>query len=119
MVALATALGLLHVTQQGVHFRQGQAAIGTYRTVTGHGAQQLVEVRLNAVAGAIFEQVGQHVADQPRGLGLLEQRRNLPDGQGFRAQALQLEAQLLEPLAVLLGAIRLCLLYTSPSPRDS
>ena len=88
MIALTTALGVFHVTQQAVHFRDRQTAIGPDRTVAGHGAEQLVEVRLNPVTGAVLHQIGQHVMNQALSLGLLEQGRNLADGQGFRAKAL-------------------------------
>ena len=43
---LLATLGVLHVAQQGIHLRQRQAAVGTYRAVAGHGRQQLVEVCL-------------------------------------------------------------------------
>lgn len=109
MVALAAALGDLHVAQQGVHFRQRQASIGTDRSVAGHGPEQFVQMRLDTVAGAVLQQVGDDVAYQLGRLRLLEQRRDLSDRQGFRAQSLQLEAQTLEPAGVLLGAIRLAL----------
>ena len=39
---LAAALGGLHIPQQGIHLRDGQAAVGSYRTVAGHGGKQLV-----------------------------------------------------------------------------
>ncbi|MND02051.1 hypothetical protein D3C83_212980 [compost metagenome] len=58
MVALAAALGVLHVAQQGIHFRQAQTPIGAYRAMTGHGPEQLVEMRLNPVAGAVLKQIG-------------------------------------------------------------
>ncbi|MNQ06503.1 hypothetical protein D3C85_192580 [compost metagenome] len=105
MVALTAALGVFHVTQQTVHFRQGQTPIRTNRAVAGHGPEQLVQVRLNAVAGAELHQISQDVSDQPVGFGLLEQCRNLPYRQGFRAQTLQFKAQALEPGDMLLGAI--------------
>ncbi|MNJ54157.1 hypothetical protein D3C77_495870 [compost metagenome] len=68
-------------------------------------------MRLNAIAGAVFEQIGQHIGHQPSRLGLLEQRRRLANRQGFGAQALQLEAEFLEPLRVFLGAISLALTH--------
>ena len=37
VVALAGAFGFLHVPQQGIHFRYGEAAIGPHRAVAGHG----------------------------------------------------------------------------------
>eukprot|EP01132_Coremiostelium_polycephalum_P018699 gene18700-22273_t len=106
MVALAAALGVFHVPQQAVHFRQGQPAVGADGAVTGHGAEQFIDVGLDPVTGAVFHQVCQYVGHQPVGLCLLEQSRNLADSQGFRPQALQLKAQLLEHADVLFGAIR-------------
>ncbi|MCY1299620.1 hypothetical protein D9M70_491550 [compost metagenome] len=72
MVALAAALGVFHVPQQGIHLRLGEAAIGAHGAVTGHGPQKFVQMRLDTVAGAVFQQVGKHVAHQLRGLGLLQ-----------------------------------------------
>ena len=105
MVALAAALGVFHVAQQAVHFRQGQAAVGADGAVAGHGAEQFVDMRLDTVAGAVLHQVCQYVGHQAVGLGLLEQRGNLADRQGFRAQALQLEAQLLEHAVMFFCAV--------------
>ena len=48
VVALAGALGRFHVAQQGVHFGQGQPAIGAHRGVAGHGGQQFVARLLDA-----------------------------------------------------------------------
>lgn len=109
MVALTAALGVFHVTQQTVHFWQGQAPVGADRAVAGHGAEQFVEVCLNPVAGAVLHQIRQHVTDQTVGFSLLEQRRNLANRQGFRAQTLQFEAQALEPCGVFFSAIGLAL----------
>ncbi len=88
MVALAAALGVFHVAQQTVHFRQGQAAVGAHRTVTGHGAEQLVDMGLDPVAAAVLQQIGQHITHQLHTFGLLEQGRGLPNRQAFRPQAL-------------------------------
>ncbi len=86
MVALAAALGIFHIPQQTVHFRQGQAPIGAHGTMTGHGPEQFVQMRLDAIAGAVLHQVRQHILHQPVGFGLLEQGRNLADGDTFRPQ---------------------------------
>lgn len=64
---------------------------------------------LDTVTGAVFQQVGDDIAHQLGRLRLLEQRRDLPDRQAFRPQALQLEAQALEPAGMLFRAIRLAL----------
>ncbi|MNN51052.1 hypothetical protein D3C81_1656680 [compost metagenome] len=66
-------------------------------------------MRLNAVAGAVLHQVRQDIADQAIGFSLLQQGRDLPNRQGFRAQTLQLEPQTLEPCRVLFSAIGLAL----------
>ncbi len=71
MVALPAALGVLHVAQQGIHLRQRQSPIGTHSAVAGHGRQQLVEMRLNAVTGAVLQQIREHVTHQLGGLRLL------------------------------------------------
>src|SRR5256885_14570058 len=42
MVALPGALGLLHLAQQGVHFRNRQGPMGAHRAVAGHRPEQLV-----------------------------------------------------------------------------
>ena len=109
MVALTAALGVFHVAQQAVHFRQGQAPVGADRAVAGHGAEQFVEMRLDTVAGAVFHQIRKHVADQSIGFGLLEQCRNLPDRQSFRTQALQFKTKSLKPRRMFFGAIGLAL----------
>lgn len=109
MVTLPAAFGVFHVTQQAVHFRDGQPPIGANRAMTGHGPEQLVHVCLHPVAGAVLHQIRQHIADQPIGLGLLEQRRDLADRQGFRAKPLQLEAQALKRRDMFFSAVRFTL----------
>src|SRR5882724_11028012 len=42
VVALPGALGLLHLAQERVHLQDRQRAVGAYRAVAGHGAEQLV-----------------------------------------------------------------------------
>ena len=42
MVALVAAFGVFHLTQQPVHFFQGELAVGPYCAVAGHGGEQLV-----------------------------------------------------------------------------
>ena len=47
MVALVGAVGGFHLAQQGVHFRQGEAAVGADGAITGHGGQDfVVDIRL-------------------------------------------------------------------------
>ena len=101
MVALAAALGVFHVAQQGVHLGNCQTPVGAHGTVASHGAEQLIEVRLNAITGAVLHKVGKHVLHQAVGFSLLEQGRDLANRQGLGAQALQFEAQALKPLCML------------------
>ena len=71
MIALRGALGDLHIPEQGVHFGNRQAAIGAHRAVAGHGGQQLVGMLLQALGGAEFAEIGQHVAQQLLHVGIL------------------------------------------------
>ena len=64
MVALVAAFGLLHLTKQGVHFIQVQAAVGAYGAVAGHGRQQLVVRALDHGACVVLFKFSQHAARQ-------------------------------------------------------
>jgi hypothetical protein len=81
VVALVAALGHLHLAQKSVHFVQSQAAVGTHRTVAGHGCQQCVVRALDHRAGILLGQFGQHAAGQFHGIALGQAGRDRAHGQ--------------------------------------
>src|SRR5258706_6386219 len=62
VVALTGAFGLLHLAQQGIHFRDGQRSVGAYGAVARHGAQQLVAALGQHAACAVLANVAQQRA---------------------------------------------------------
>ena len=81
MVALVGALGAFHLTQQGIHLRNGQLAPGTHGAMAGKGRQKFVAARGKHLTDAVLTQFGQQAACQRRRIGRLELRRNAAHGQ--------------------------------------
>ncbi len=115
MVALAGTLGRFHVAQQRVHLGQAQAPVGAHRAVAGHRRQHVIAGFLDTARIALRHQIGDHVADQLRRVGAVEQRRKALDQHALRTAALQFEAQFGETRGLILDAGRFALTPGSTS----
>src|SRR5437899_2895756 len=62
MVALAGAIGLLHLAQQGVHLQDREGPMGAHRAVAGHRPEQFVAALREHAARPIFADVLQYRA---------------------------------------------------------
>src|SRR5437879_3827442 len=70
VVALAGALGFLHLAQQGIHLRDRQGPMGADRAVAGHRPEQLVAALGEHAARPVLADVTQHRARELRRIGL-------------------------------------------------
>src|SRR4249920_276574 len=61
VVALAGALGRLHLAQQGVHLRDRELAVGAHSGMARHGRQQLVAPLGEDPARAVLANFAQHI----------------------------------------------------------
>jgi len=96
MVALAGVGGGLHLAQEGVHLRGGQAAAGPDRAVAGQGRADLLQPLAQGQGLACLRQVIGDVADQAGHVGLAQQGRGLPHQDGAGTKGLHHQAQGLE-----------------------
>ncbi len=103
MVALVGAFGLFHLTQQTVHFIEGQAAVRTHCAVTGHGCQDLVLGPLHHRAGIVLGQLGQHAAGQLHRIALGQACGHGTHSQGLGRQGRNFQAELFQRLGAGLG----------------
>src|SRR5207245_8119741 len=60
MIALAGALGFLHLAQQGVHLRNRQGSVGAHRAVAGHRPEQFVPALCEHAARPVLADVLQY-----------------------------------------------------------
>ena len=101
MIALAGALGLLHLPQQGIHLGQGQAAMRVDGRAAGQSGQQLVFRTLQVMGPLISHDRRDHFTQQGADIGLTQQCRHTAHCQTARRQSLQRKAG-----ALPLGAVR-------------
>src|SRR5690606_35867737 len=64
MIALVGAFGAFHLAQKRVALVEGEAPVGAYRAVAGHGGEQLVALLDQQVGAAHARQVTQHSPHQ-------------------------------------------------------
>src|SRR6266513_3322685 len=102
MVALAGALGFLHLAQQGVHLQNGQGPMGAHRTVAGHRSEQLVPALGEHAARPVFADVPQYRARKLRRIGLGQHGRDRTYREREGRDRRHVETELVEGSAVLL-----------------
>ena len=77
MVALVGSFGGFHLTQQGIHFINGQLAVGAHRAMAGHGRQQFVLRALDHRASIMLGKLFEHAAGQVHRITLRQEGPNL------------------------------------------
>ena len=62
MITLTTALSLLHVSQQAIHFGNRQLTIGTHGSVASHSRKNFIDMMPDALRGTMFDQVRNNIS---------------------------------------------------------
>ena len=99
MVALVSPFGLLHLSQERVHFLDRQLPVGAHRAMACHGGEQGVALLCQQAACPDLGEVVQYAARQRFEVAARERGRHGAQRQRARPRRCDLETEQLELLA--------------------